>query len=244
MKIRAMTYNIHKGFCYYSRQYVLEKLRDSLHEVNADVVFLQEVMGVHPELEDQFEISSQFEFLADSVWPHFSYGKNAVYSSGNHGNAILSKFPVEDYSNLNISTNRFEKRGLLHTKLNIDQKVLHLFCLHFDLRETGRVQQLQTLMSELSLKVGENDPVIVAGDFNDWRQKLSEELILKMNFSEIGLATFGHHLKTFPAWWPFWSMDRMYARNLEINSAQVLKEKKWRQLSDHLPLLAEFTILA
>ena len=118
MRLRVLTYNMHKGFCFYSRQYVLKELREAIRSVDADVVFLQEVMGVHPAKEnEEHELSSQFEFLADQIWPHFAYGKNAVYSSGHHGNAILSKHPFLAYENINISTNPLERRGLLHAQI-------------------------------------------------------------------------------------------------------------------------------
>lgn len=242
MQLRVLTYNIHKGFCFYSREYVLERLKESIQSVHADIVFLQEVMGVHPEREQDFEIESQFEYLADSLWSHFAYGQNAVYSSGHHGNAILSKFPFVRHSNLNISTNPFEQRGILHAEISFHERPLHLFCLHFDLLERGRNQQLQWLSAEVESKVGPRDPVIVAGDFNDWRQRLSESLILRMNFSEIGLAATGRHLKTYPSWFPFWSMDRVYVRDIQVVEAQVLKGHEWRRMSDHLPLVADLEI--
>ncbi len=64
MRLRILTYNMHKGFCFYSRQYVLRELRAAIRQVNADVVFLQEVMGVHPVDMDEGELDSQFEYLA------------------------------------------------------------------------------------------------------------------------------------------------------------------------------------
>src|SRR6185437_4205700 len=120
MRLRVLTYNMHKGFCFYSRQYVLHELREAIRTVNADLVFLQEVMGFHPaHAAAEMELDSQFEFLADEIWTHYAYGKNAVYSEGHHGNAILSKYPIRSYDNINVSTNPLEKRGLLHAKIEI-----------------------------------------------------------------------------------------------------------------------------
>ena len=60
-----------------------------------------------------------YEFLADSIWPQFAYGRNAVYPKGHHGNAVLSKFPIVRYENHDVSIGGPEKRGLLHCVLRV-----------------------------------------------------------------------------------------------------------------------------
>ena len=62
-----------------------------------DVIFLQEVLGhheVHKKRVNSWPEQSQFEYLAHELWPHFAYGKNAVYTDGHHGNAILESIPL------------------------------------------------------------------------------------------------------------------------------------------------------
>ena len=61
--------------------------------------------------------NNQFEFLADSIWDHFAYGKNAIYQHGHHGNAILSEIPFNRLHNLDVSTMRISQRGILHGQL-------------------------------------------------------------------------------------------------------------------------------
>jgi endonuclease/exonuclease/phosphatase family metal-dependent hydrolase len=244
MQLRVLTYNIHKGFCFYSRQYVLQELRKAIREVDADVVFLQEVMGVHPVATDERELNSQFEFLADEIWPHYAYGKNAVYSDGHHGNAILSKHPMIDFENINVSTNPLERRGLLHAQvqLNGTGQPLHLVCLHLDLLERGRRQQMQHLVQSVQRRVPQGDPLIVAGDFNDWKQKVSDPLSEQLKLVEAGVFLYGQHQRTFPSWRPFLSLDRVYVRGLEIKSHQVLADLQWRRMSDHAAVLAELSV--
>ena len=41
------TYNIHKGFSHFNRRVVINELRERLRELDADIVFLQEVQGEH-----------------------------------------------------------------------------------------------------------------------------------------------------------------------------------------------------
>src|SRR5262249_13930372 len=123
--MKILTYNIHKGVCYYTRKIVLNELREGIRAHSPDIVFFQEVRGHHT----RASIASQFEYLADELWPHYAYGKNAVYTRGHHGNAILSKYPIEFHHNLNISTNRLEHRGLLHAKARVPKiGSVDLFC--------------------------------------------------------------------------------------------------------------------
>ncbi len=141
MKLRVLSYNIHKGFNLGRSRFILDQIKSSIELVSADIVFLQEVHG-HTEKTTAkikaWPTSSQFEYLADKVWSHFAYGKNAVYKEGHHGNAVLSKFPILKHENIDISTNRFEKRGLLHVEIFVPgssgeaAKQIHLINLHLN----------------------------------------------------------------------------------------------------------------
>ena len=97
-ELRVCSYNIHKGFCAVNIRPILQNLRHAIRTIDADLVFLQEVVGERlSSLDDnnkQGETTNsypQFEYLADEVWPHHAYGRNAIYQKGHHGNAILSK---------------------------------------------------------------------------------------------------------------------------------------------------------
>src|SRR4051812_7468381 len=94
--LRVISYNIHKGFSSGNLKFILKKMREALRFVQPDLIFLQEVLGhheVHSRRIKDWPDQSQFEFLAHELWPHFAYGRNAVYTNGHHGNAILSKYP-------------------------------------------------------------------------------------------------------------------------------------------------------
>jgi endonuclease/exonuclease/phosphatase family metal-dependent hydrolase len=237
MRIRVLTYNIHKGICFYNRQYVLSELREAIRSVDADIVFLQEVLGMHPpDKPFETELASQFEFLADEIWHHFAYGKNAVYSSGHHGNAVLSKFPIVAYDNIDISNTRLERRGLLHAVLQVgkgEHDRFHAVNLHLDLLEWGRFQQISRLVTHIRNQIPDQHALIVAGDFNDWKARLSEPLAQELNLKEAGIEHLGKHAKTFPTWMPMLPLDRVYVRGFEIRSHSVLNTEPWSRMSDH-----------
>src|SRR4051794_12416043 len=99
--LRVLTVNAHKGFAFFNRRFVLHDLRVAVRSVAADIVFLQEVHGAHAEhlkSVDKWPEAPQYEFLADQIWPQYAYGRNAVYPNGHHGNAILSKHPIREFT--------------------------------------------------------------------------------------------------------------------------------------------------
>lgn len=222
---------------------MLRELRQAVRDINADIVFLQEVMGVHPEKVDGPDFGAQFEYLADQIWPHFAYGKNAIYSEGHHGNAILSKFPFREYENLNISTNPLEKRGLLHAHIDLNGSLsMDLVCLHLDLLARGRRQQLARLIDRVREKVDGKSPLIVAGDFNDWQQEASDTMFGELGMQEAGVAIHGLHPKTFPSWRPFLALDRVYTRGIHIWNHDVLYGLPWRRMSDHAAVVVDIEL--
>lgn len=244
--IRVISYNIHKGFDATNRNYVLGQIRDSIRQTNADLVFLQEVSGGKAISRDNTfqEIGeAQFEYLADGVWQHFAYGKNAVYENGHHGNAILSKFPIESFQNFDLSTNRFERRGMLHAKIRVSDSVFfNAFCLHLNLFEYSRNKQILRVINEISSRIDHKEPVVLAGDFNDWRQRCSAPLKDHLNLCEAFVEKHKEAAKTFPSFMPMVALDRIYYRGFDVLTAKVLGGGVWAKLSDHLALSSELKI--
>ena len=172
--LNLLTANIHMGFSFSRRRFVLPELREAIREVSADVVFLQEVQGAHSghaRRHARWPDVPHYEFLADSLWPQFAYGQNAAYPHGHHGNALLSKFPIVQQRNLDVSVDGHEGRGLLHCVLEIPGSAvrLHTLCVHLGLRESHRRRQLDLLCRTVAEQIPVDAPLAVAGDFNDWR---------------------------------------------------------------------------
>ncbi len=121
-QLTVMTVNIHKGFTFFNRKFILPELRDAVRKVGADVVFLQEVLGTHEghgRRVVDWPDGPHYEFLADTIWPQYAYGRNVVYPKGDHGNALMSKFPIVSYQNHDVSLPGPERRGLLHCVLRV-----------------------------------------------------------------------------------------------------------------------------
>lgn len=245
--LKLITYNIHKGFSFRNTHLVLDLIKQSLRETQADLVFLQEVVGENQRHQNDYESwpkSAQFEYLADEVWAHYAYGKNAVYLDGHHGNAILSKYPIEFFQNIDLSTNPLEQRGLLHAQIHLpDQNLyLDLFNTHLNLMHRERKKQAQKISSFIQKELSSSRSFILAGDFNDWNQKLSREFEQGLGTEEAFRVARGAYAKSFPSFLPLLRLDRVYFRGLKVKAAYRLHGKPWSQLSDHLALFTEFLL--
>lgn len=238
-----MTLNLHKGFSGFGRRFVLHELRDAIRGISADIVFLQEVLGEHKEFavrHDNWPEVAQYEFLADTIWRDYAYGKNAVYPTGHHGNALLSKYPILEYRNRDISEVGAENRGLLHAVIDMPgwTSELHAVCVHLGLAEKHRTQQLAKLGGIVNREVPEGSGVIVAGDFNDWRGRADAILAEGADLIEAFADSAGSNALTYPALMPFLRLDRVYTKNIEVSQTDILSHRPWSRLSDHVALTA------
>ncbi len=245
--IRVLTYNIHKGFDRYNRDFVLHRIKQHLRDAEVDVVLLQEIQGRHFHHETRISSwpeVSQFEYLADSIWPHYAYGKNAIYRKGHHGNAILSKFVIADWNNLNLSRFQRASRSMLHGRIEMPEsgQHLHLLCVHLDLIGFERKRQIRELRHYIEASIGDREPIILGGDFNDWHGGLGRTLEHQLGMREAFRQINGNYAKTFPSHRPMLRMDRIYFRGVDLVESFCLQRQPWSELSDHLPLYARFAL--
>ena len=245
--LKVLTYNIHKGFSRYNRDFVLHRIKQQLQSAAVDLVLLQEIQGRHFTHESRISAwpdVSQFEFLADSIWPHYAYGKNAIYQKGHHGNAILSKYNIAEWSNLNLSRFRGASRSMLHGRIEAPSMPGHinLLCVHLDLIGFERKRQLRELKAYIDGNVEAGEPLILGGDFNDWHGLLGKTLEAQLGMREAFRHLHGNYAKTFPSNFPLLRMDRMYYRGIELIESECLERQPWNELSDHLPLCANFNL--
>ncbi|MCB0360162.1 MAG: endonuclease/exonuclease/phosphatase family protein [Bdellovibrionales bacterium] len=248
--LRILTVNIHKGVTFLKGRLVLHELREALRAAAADVVFLQEVVGenvLKAERYEQWPETPHYEFLADELWSDYAYAKNAVYPAGHHGNAILSKFPIAEFEQLDISAHRAEQRGLLWCELqyNDGSRVvpIHLVCVHLGLLLSWRLYQLERLQRFVTRRVPTDAPLIVAGDFNDWTRAAHAEFAVPLGLEEAFRVARGDYARTYPARLPLLRTDRIYCRGFSIEATSVLADQTWRKLSDHVALTATLTLL-
>ena len=245
--LHILTFNIHKGFPQFKRRFILHELRERLQSVEPDLVFLQEVVGFHARFAQRHEnwpSAPQHEFLADSVWRDFAYGRNAVVDDAHHGNAILSKFPIARWDNEDISMHRMERRGLLHCEIDIPGwgRKLHAVNVHLGLLRIWRERQLSALTKRINRLVPRGAPLIIAGDFNDWTQRASDYLTRVLDVREVFESSGRGPARSFPAMLPMLHLDRIYVRGFRVKLAHVHRGPLWSRFSDHAALSALLTL--
>ena len=243
-RFTVMSMNVHKGLSPLHRHSTIYQLRQRMRSHHPDLLFLQELQQEHRgrvRRFGQWPLTELTHFLSEDFWHDWHYGKNVEYPDGHHGNAILSKHPLHKGNNYDISAYRFERRGLLHSVTHFEglDKPIHCFCVHLALFERGRERQLEEIIHYIEV-LAEGCPTIVAGDFNDWRNRVSAPM-RGSGFDEVFEVLTGAPAKTFPSIKPMLPMDRIYVRGLKIHSAQILHD--WLKLSDHLGITAELELL-
>ena len=236
--IKVLTLNTHKLIAPFSRKYTLFELREALRAVDPDLVFLQEMRGEHPR-NHPHAMGSPIEILAEGNWPYFIYAANSIYESGNHGNAILSKFPIKQSRNIDLTNHSREQRGLLWLEIENPwaEFDINLANLHLDLTEWGRRRQIEKINTELQRTKTTQSPIIMAGDFNDWSNKVRG--LLRSSLKDV----FKVPPKTFPSMQPLLPLDRVYYMKLEQVHARILRGHPWNRITDHLPLYVEFKVI-
>lgn len=241
-RFRVLTLNIHKGFAIGPRRLVLNSIREILRDSGANLVFLQEVIGVnrkHEERLARWPEETQLEYLADTVWSHYAYGKNAIYQHGHHGNAILSEHPFSYWSNIDVSMLTFSRRGFIH---GVIEPGVHVICAHFGLLEHERRQQVLQMVNHIQQNVPAEAPLIIAGDFNDWRHKSHATLLDNSGLVEAHELIHGQCAATFPAFFPMLRMDRIYLRGFAVHHCDSMSGSHWRDFSDHRALFADIAL--
>lgn len=238
-RLRVATYNVHRC-CGLDRRVRPERVARILRRLDADVIALQEVVsqGANPRRVDQAR------FIAGELGCAFVLGETRKYRGAAFGNVILSRFPVADAFNYDISIRGFERRGCLRVDLKLDgSDKIHIFNVHLGTAFLERRSQARKLLADDILGGKELEfPRIVLGDFNEWTRGLVSRL-LAAKFQSVDLW---HHLgrsRTYPGMLPLMHLDHIYFDPvLELRSLTLERSPTSLLASDHLPLVADFDL--
>lgn len=245
MKLRVVTYNIHKCIGGIDRRYRPERIAEVISHYDPDILLLQEVdVGAK-----RSSRHSQAEILAELLaYNHHCWYPNVkVRGGGHHGNAILSRFPLVEPNNIDITTPPKKKRSVVHTRHRLHfesesgqhSRTLHLFNMHLGLSQIERkIQLVKFLESHPFQGMHHDTPIIVGGDLNDVYGNLGSKLL-----APAGFQTLAKLPATFPSYAPMRALDGLYVRgDVELLKLERSRLKVARQASDHLPLIADLRI--
>ena len=162
------------------------------------------------------------------------YRTNAITRHGEHGNAMLTRWPVLAHQHEDMSDHRFEQRGLLHCEVLVDGHAVHVLVVHLGLIRASRVRQMAQLAQFIAREIPADAPVLVAGDFNDWGALLAQPM------ESVGLRSGSNvQAATFPSRMPLLQFDHIFVRGMRPLSQHVPRGRIWWRMSDHLPLIVE-----
>lgn len=242
MRIRVLTYNIHKCIGGLDRRYDLFRVADTISYYEPDFVLMQEVAQRSKKSHYESQVNKLGELLG---LQHRSYFVNVrKRRGGEYGNAILSRFPLTDTSNIDLTIPLKKVRSVLHARFRVrvgkqGTRTLHVFNLHLGLSGAERKIQLRKFLDSQPFRgLDQRTPILVAGDFNDVWGTLGRKLL-----EPAGFTGMSRPIRTFPAWGPVRALDALYVRgSIRMTRVHASRLMIARYASDHLPLIADLEV--
>ena len=237
MKLRVLSYNIHKCIGGVDRRYQPERIAEVIRKLEADVLLLQEVDHDVP----RSNRDRQVDVLGDLVGMRYrSWFPNVdVRGGGHYGNAILSRYPLVETTNIDLSIRFKKKRSVLHGVIRVRHdgidRTVHVYNMHLGLARFERRIQLRTFLDSHPFSTLHHDtPVLVGGDLNDVYGGLDQLL------EPAGFRGATKRPATFPAWGPLRALDGIFVRgSVDFMKLSRCESELARQASDHRPLVAD-----
>ena len=237
MKLRVLSYNIHKCIGGVDRRYAPARVAEVIKNLDPDVLLLQEVDHDVP----RSNHDRQVDLLGDLVGMRYrSWFPNVdVRGGGHYGNAILSRYPLVETTNIDLSIRFKKKRSVLHGVIRVRHddidRTVHVYNMHLGLaRFERRIQISKFLDSHPFASLHHETPVVVGGDFNDVYGGLGELL------HPSGFRGIERRPLTFPAWGPMRALDAIFVRgSVDFVKLARCETDLSRRASDHRPLVAD-----
>jgi endonuclease/exonuclease/phosphatase family metal-dependent hydrolase len=238
LSFRITTYNIHKcrGL---DRRVRPERIVEVLKETGADVIALQEVVGMdHPDRQH-----NQVRRIADELGFHYRIGGNRRLHGAAYGNAVLTRLPIAASHNHDITWRKSEPRGCLEVLLELDAQTtdrLRIFNVHLGTGYFERRYQSKKLLEVMNDGSRDHAPRLVLGDFNEWPRGLASHL-LESHFKTAEPRGRIGRARSYPGILPLAHMDHIYYDSpLEAVKVSIHRTRHALIASDHLPVVAEF----
>ena len=215
--LRVITWNLRKGKGANGTVPTLQGLADFVREYDPAVVLLQEVFHA-----TACPGAGQSDELARLLEMSPAFGPNMFYRRGCHGNAILSRLPIVESMNLDLSTNRVERRGAVYARLETPDGNLHVVSIHLGLNAMQRRRQVRRFATILEDRVPEGEPLVIGGDFNDWTGRLHRRILARFRVDGALDDVPDPDCRSFPSGRPRFGLDRIYVRHANVETARVL----------------------
>jgi len=219
------TYNVHRwSGVTGGRSWKPDLAKGVIAGLNVDVFALQEVL--RPD-----DYDDPLKQIAEELHLHYAFAPTRPHRMGVLGNAILSRWPMNEVRPIDLSFGRLEPRAAVAAQFEGNGHDVAVVATHLAIVDRIRSRQVRTLLEHPDLQ----GSVVLLGDMNAWR-RCPATRELEREFLEM------HHNRnwppSFPATRPVLSLDRIYARNARVQDLHALTTSAAQQGSDHLPVTA------
>ncbi len=233
--LRVATYNIHRcrGM---DRRVKPSRIVAVLADIGADVIALQEVIGSN-------SISGgHAEELGAALGMGWVMAPARRLRGHLFGNVVLSRLPIRDHAQYDLSWKRREPRCCQRVDLAVEDGTVHLYNVHLgtSLRERRhQAVRLATVVQDKRVA----GPKVVLGDFNEWTRGLATTM-LSQELKSIDLFAHLKRRRTYPGVFPFLHLDQIYyeGARVEVRHVELPRTRRTLMASDHLPLVADLRI--
>lgn len=235
-KLRIVTWNIHKGIGT-DRAYRLDRVIHVLRALDADVACLQEVDRHVP----RSSWHHQAERLAAALgYEHYALGLNVRVKRGAYGNLTLSRHPLVDVHNVDLTIPPKKRRsGLVVRVMTGPRHGWLLANVHLGLMHLERRIQVRRLLAHLFEGARPDQPLVIAGDWNEWGSRLVRPVTREWGFH---MARNGRKNgeRTWPSRRPMVALDKVLYRDpIRCHHVTSVRDEVTRVTSDHLPLVVD-----
>ena len=223
--IRVMTWNIHGAFGRNPR-FDLGRVVALIERHRPDVVALQEIDSRRPRAAS---VTEPFTALLTALGTHGVAAKSITTQDGEYGQALISRWPIENAEIHDISYHEREPRRAVRCEIVAPCGRLRVIATHLGLSVNERRGQADTLLR----LIGDSAlTTVVLGDFNDWFWVGSVRKVLSNRMPARSRQ------RTFPSFLPLFRFDRVYCSPASrLVSSHT--DGDARALSDHLPVICD-----
>ncbi len=236
--MRLLSYNIHKGIGGRDRRYRLDRILEVIRHEDPDLLCLQEVARGNPRSyrHDQPRMLAELVGLEGQL-----FQPTVHWKEGGYGNLILSRWPIRAHHHVSLAFGAKKARGAQIATVGTPEGPLLLVNWHLGLGEGERDWQARHLLGHRSFLESAHLPAILAGDANDWRDRLADDPIGPAGFRQATQPPW--RFRSFPACLAIASLDKAFYRgDVFIRKARIVHSRGSREASDHLPLMLDFSL--
>lgn len=233
--VRVVTYNVHRCRGMDARTQP-QRIASVLATLDADVIALQEVVGASQRRPGQ---AAELGAALGMGWvmAPTRHLRGALF-----GNVVLTRLPVRQHVQHDLSWKTCEPRGAHRVDVAIDgEHLLHIYNVHLG-TSLGERRVQAAMLADLVHARRPHGPSVVLGDFNEWARGLATD-ILSSRLESVDLTKHLTRKRTYPGWFPLFHLDHIYYRgHVEVTQVQLVRTRQALMASDHLPLVADLKV--